>query len=352
MVVAGVAVAFVMIWMLLFRNRDVLQQSRRELPILAVYREFWTESDSAPTSREDTDMQSFVDKTLAVTGPTGMVGAPLVAELAKNNRIIALARFSDDAARSDLEAKGVECHQIDFAKPDFSSVPGEVDAVLNLAVAKTGDWCQDLAANAEAAGHLVSHFRGSGAFFHCSTGAVNKPNGGEPFEADGPHGDHHQNMLPTYSISKIAAESVVRFAAAEFKLPTVIARLNVPYSDNGGWPWFHLHMMRAEMDIDVHTDGARYNLIHAEDIAADLPVLLGEASVDPTTINWASPDVVSVEEWCSFMAELDGCPPPRIKPSDHALPSTVMNLSHMTELRPERNVDWRDGIQRLVEATK
>ena len=45
-------------------------------------------------------------------------------------------------------------------------------------------------------------------------------------------------MAPTYSISKIGAEVVARFAAKEFGLPTIITRLNTPYGSNGGWPYY------------------------------------------------------------------------------------------------------------------
>lgn len=289
------------------------------------------------------------NKTIVVTGPTGMVGPPLCKSLAADNRVIALARFSDADARADLEAGGVECIAVDFVDADFSAVPRDADVVVNLAVTKTGNWQTDLAVCAEATGHLMSHFRDADAFFHCSSGAVYQPNGGQPFTEDSPHGNHHAHMMPTYSICKIASESVARFSAVEFGLPTVIARLNVPYGDTNGWPLFHLLMMRAGMAIEVHTDGARYNLIHDEDIVADLPVLLDQASVPATTLNWASPGLVSVADWCAFMAELDGCDPPQIIESDTAIPSTVMDTSRIEGLRSERLVSWQDGIRRLVE---
>jgi UDP-glucuronate 4-epimerase len=44
-------------------------------------------------------------------------------------------------------------------------------------------------------------------------------------------------MFQTYSISKIAAEAMARSCARRLKLPTTIARLNVPYGDRSGWPW-------------------------------------------------------------------------------------------------------------------
>ena len=289
------------------------------------------------------------NKTIVVTGPTGMVGPPLCKSLAADNRVIALARFSDPDARADLEAGGVECIAVDFVAADFSAVPRDADVVVNLAVIKTGDWKTDLAVCSEATGHLMSHFRNAEAFLHCSSGAVSEPNGGRPFTEDSPHGNHHAHMMPTYSSCKIAGESVARCGAREFDLPTVIARLNVPYGDTAGWPLFHLLMMRAGMDIEVHPDGARYNLIHDEDIAADLPVLLDQASVPATTLNWASPGLVSVAEWCAYMAELDGCGPPKITEADNAIPSTVMDTSRIEALRPDRLVGWKDGIRRLVE---
>lgn len=293
----------------------------------------------------------LTDKRIVVTGPTGIVGSPMAKALAADNHVIGLARFSDPAAKAELEAAGVECHSVNFVDPDLSAVPADVDVVINLAVTKIGKWSKDLAGNAEAAGHLMSHFRTAAVFFHCSSGSTYKPNGGEPFFEDSPHGDHHEHMMPTYSISKIASESVVRFGAREFDLPTVIARLNVPYGDTGGWPWFHLMMIRAGMDIEVHPDGARYNFIHDEDIVADLPVLLDQASIPATTINWASPELVSVEEWCTLMAELDGIDPPTFVEADTAIPSTNMDVSKLMELRPERLVTWRDGIARLVANT-
>ena len=45
--------------------------------------------------------------------------------------------------------------------------------------------------------------------------------------------------METYSIAKIAAEAVARYGARRFELPTTIARLTVPYGDNGGWPAIH-----------------------------------------------------------------------------------------------------------------
>src|SRR5690606_23822191 len=99
-------------------------------------------------------------------------------------------------------------------------------------------------ANGEGVGLLMSHCRAAKGFLHCSTTGVYQPNGHTPFTEESPLGDNHRVMMPTYSISKIAGEVVARFACREFGVPTIITRLNTPYGDNGGWPYYHLLMIK------------------------------------------------------------------------------------------------------------
>ena len=81
--------------------------------------------------------------------------------------------------------------------------------------------------------------------------------------------------MQTYSITKIAAEAVVRTCARLYDLPTTIARLNVPYGDNGGWPAFHLAMIETGQPVPLHPDRPNvFNPIHEEDIARMLPGML------------------------------------------------------------------------------
>ncbi len=74
--------------------------------------------------------------------------------------------------------------------------------------------------------------------------------------------------MPTYSISKIAGEVMVKYMAKRLGVPTVIARLNVPYGDTYGWMMFHLMMMERGIPVPVHVNGpTSYTPIHADDIA-------------------------------------------------------------------------------------
>jgi nucleoside-diphosphate-sugar epimerase len=294
---------------------------------------------------------TLANATIVIAGCTGQVGTPVAKALAaQGNEVHGLARFKNPATREDMEAAGVICHSVDLIDPDFSTVPTEPDHVINFAVTKTGKWDKDLAANADAAGLLMQHCRAAKSVLHCSSTAVYAPTGGEPMREDSPLGqDHHQYMMPTYSTAKTAAESVVSFAAKAFGLPTTIARLCVPYGDEGGWPMFHLLMAQGGQPIPVHTDGSRYNVIHHEDIIDQIPALLDAATTPATILNWGSDEVVSVEEWTRYMADIAGAPEPTFEPTDFTIPSAVVDTSKARPILGPCKVGWHDGFRRLTE---
>jgi len=294
---------------------------------------------------------SLTDTTIVVAGATGQVGAPVAKALAaQGHEVHGLARFKDPVAREEMEAAGVICHAVDLIDPDLSSVPTDPDHLLNFAVTKTGRWGKDLAANADAAGLLMSHCRTAKSVLHCSSTAVYAPTGGEPMSEDSALGrDHHQHMMPTYSTAKTAAESVVSFAAKAFDLPTTIARLCVPYGDEGGWPIFHLMMAQGGQPIPVHTDGSRYNVIHHDDIISQIPALLDAATTPATILNWGGDEVVSVEEWTRYMCDLAGAPEPTFEPTELTIPSAVIDTKKSRPVLGPCRVTWQDGFRRLTE---
>ena len=285
---------------------------------------------------------------ILITGPTGQVAAPLAKALAADNEVWGIARFSDPAARADLELAGIRCETVNLASGDFTALPSDFDYVLNLAVAKSGRWHKDLAANAESVGLLMAHCADARAFLHCSSAAVYDPPDDEPRTEDTALGDNHKSLFPTYSISKIAGEVVARTMARALGVPTIIARLNVPYGDNGGWPFYQMEMMLAGMPIPVPPGGpARYNPIHEDDVIATLPRMLDAASVPATTVNWCGDQTVSLQDWCSYIGELVGREP-QFQESDQALRGGPTDVTRMHELVGGTTVDWRDGIRRMV----
>lgn len=285
---------------------------------------------------------------ILITGPTGQVAAPVAEALAAENEVWGIARFTNPAVRESLEKAGVRCHTVNLSAGDFTGLPTDFDYVINLAVAKSGNWDKDLGANAESVGLLMAHCRNAKAFLHCSSGAVYDPPDDEPRTEGAALGDNHKPLFPTYSISKIAGEVVARTMARALNLPTVIARLNVPYGDNGGWPFYHMEMMLAGIPIPVPPGGAaRYNPIHEQDIIATIPKLLEAATVPATTLNWCGEQSVSLQEWCGYLGSLVG-KEPVFEESEQALRGNPTDAARMRELIGPATVDWRDGFRRMA----
>ena len=286
---------------------------------------------------------------ILVTGPTGQVALPVVEAYAKIAEVFALARFhrEEDAAR--IRELGARPIAADLADPtSLARVPTDVDYVLNFAVAKSGRWSVDLRANVEGIGDLMMQLPRAKAVVHFSSAAVYAYGGHAPRREDAALGDNHRAMFPTYSISKIAAETMVRFCARRLGVPAIIARLSVPYGDTGGWPFYHLMMMRNGAPIPVHPERPNlYNLLHVDDYVEKIPRLLAAASLDATTVNFGGSEPTSIEDWCAYLGELTGLTPTFVDDPD-AFGSLCVDTDRMHELVGPTRVAWRDGILRMV----
>lgn len=292
-------------------------------------------------------------KKILITGPTSTVGLPVALDLAARNEVWGIARFGNPAAKARLEGAGVRCETVDLETSDFSEIPDDFDYVVNFAIARGGDadWDRDLAANGESVGLLLARCRSAQGFLHCSSTAVYQPAGAHPVAETDALGDNHRVMFATYSIAKIASEVVARTACRQFGVPTTIARLNVPYGDTGGWPWFHMKMLETGIPIPLHPDRPNlFNPIHFDDIARTVPKLLEVATVPATIVNWAGSQA-SIEEWCGLIGELVGIEPV-FDVSDHTLGSVTTDNTRMHELIGPAEVDWRTGITRMVQANR
>jgi UDP-glucuronate 4-epimerase len=305
------------------------------------------------------EVAPLTGRRILVTGVTGWVAGPLARKLAADgNEVVGAARFADTAARAALEADGVATARIDLASGDLGDVPTDLDMVLHFAVAKVDDFALAMAVNAEGAADLmtVAAERSDrlSAFLHCSSTAVYQPHGHDPRREGDPLGDSHRPMpgMPTYSISKIAAEVLVGHTAKRLGVPTVIPRLNVPYGDTYGWPAFHLLMMERGIPVPVHTNTpTSYTPIHADDIAASIPHLLTLASTPATIVNWGGDEVVSIEDWCAEMERLTGLTP-TFAPTDATIAAIIPDLTRLHDTGFRSRVAWRDGIRRLVATTR
>ncbi len=114
----------------------------------------------APERVERTAMTEMEGRRILITGPTGQVGLPVALALAEHNDVFGVARFGDaDRARPGSRPPASPASAPTSSAGDFSGVPADVDHVANFAVAKTGDFERDLAANVESLGMLMHHCR-------------------------------------------------------------------------------------------------------------------------------------------------------------------------------------------------
>ena len=120
--------------------------------------------------------------------------------------------------------------------------------------------------------------------------------------------------------------------AQRFALPTTIARLSVPYGDNGGMAGHPPAHDAVRAFVPVHVDApSTYHPIHQDDISRMVPRLLGAASVPATTVNWGGSEGVSIEEWCAYLAGLTGAEA-RFEPSEATIDSVEIDTTRMHEL--------------------
>ena len=291
---------------------------------------------------------------ILVTGVTGQVARPLAANLvAAGNTVYGTSRFADAAARAAVEADGVVPVMIDLETTELDEIPGDLDYVIHMAVSKDQDFDRALAANAEGTAFLIERVAGVRGFLHCSSCGVYQPNGLVAHVETDPLGDNHRPLgfLPTYSITKIASESAAKYAAKRFGVPTVIARLDVPYGPTHGWPMIMLQLAQLGIPAAVHPEGPNlHNLIHDDDLMTSLPYLLEQAAVPAPIFNWCAPEHVSIEEWTAELTRLTGVEIP-LEVTTACIPPNPVDPAKLLGLGWTPTVDWKDGFRQMVETS-
>jgi nucleoside-diphosphate-sugar epimerase len=309
---------------------------------------------TARSSGPGTAAAPLVDRRILVAGATGTVGLPITLALAVDNEVWALARFTDPSARQALEAASVHCISSDLLAGDLDAIPDDAEILINFArpadplgPPSASDFDVAITGHAEAVGLLIARCANARSVLHCSSTSMYRRGDSPALETD-PLADDRHPRRPTYTLAKICAEAVVRTAARQRDLPTTIARLNVPYGDNGGWPATHLDAIVADDPIVVHPNQPNtFNPIHTDDMIRTIPGLLASGSVPATIVNWAGSDQVSIEDWTAHLGDLVNREPTIVVSPTATEPVTV-DTTKLTTLTGQMTIPWHDGMRRMA----
>jgi UDP-glucuronate 4-epimerase len=285
-----------------------------------------------------------------VTGATGRIGFPIARALARDHTVYGLARCSKPGDAQRLRAAGVKVIAADVGEMDEHLLPSGLTHVFHAA-ARIGkdadsDWRKTFDVNSEATGRLIALSRGVRGFVFCSSGSTYGYQGRRPLREDDPPGVH----LGTYSLSKIAGESVARFCSTEFEVPLTIIRIFSTYGPMGGAPADRLDRIRAGKEVVLHPDSPNnYNPIYEDDYVRLGIRALEVASVPATVVNWAGSETVSAEDYCVYLGELVGRKA-EFRYDERAPWPIWPDVTLMHQILGRTEVPWRVGMRRMAEA--
>ena len=300
-------------------------------------------------------MAAIEGKRILVTGPAGQIAFPLAARLAQKNEVWGVARFSDGKSRARCESAGIKTAAVDLANPDWSKTPADFDYVLHLAAAIVPglDYQASIRINALGTGKVMARFRKAKACLVMSTcGVYAQPASYAKgvVETD-PLGGTPQPYAPTYCVSKISQEAVASSCAEEYGLPTILARMNAAYGDNGGFPAMVADMVIGGIPIPVMPvgHGQIASPIHEDDIFDHTPGLLAAASIPATIVNWGGDEPVPIPELARYIAGRLGKEAKVVEGPD-GIHQYWLDEKLRTKLAGPCKVSWKDGVDRMLAA--
>ncbi len=292
---------------------------------------------------------------ILITGATGQVAGALARGLAESNEVHALARFSATGSREALERAGVRTCRGDFVTEAFDEAPTDVDYVVHSAAnTRPKDSAEALRDNVDGLARMMSRYRHAKAFLQISaTGCyLGKDDPWYRYKEDDDIGGDTP-FSPLYGISKSIAEGVARVLAAEFNLPTTIARLNVayggPYAD-GGLPGRQLDAILAGDPIKLPEVSPVMAPIHEDDLTRHIGPLLAAAAVPATVVNWGGDEGVEIETWVRYLGKLVGKEPNIVYQDDGRVISAFQDTTKRLALGCHCEVSWQEGMRRMVAA--
>jgi nucleoside-diphosphate-sugar epimerase len=285
--------------------------------------------------------------TILVTGATGFIGRRLLALLAPDHDLVALAR----GAPPEAVAAHATWVRADLARPlDPATLPARVDTIVHLAQSyrfrEFPAGARDVVAiNVDAVAALADYAVGAGArrFVLASTGGVYAFRD-EPLREDA-------QVAPAgfYAASKLAAEVLLAPYAALFET-TVLRPFFVYGAGQRGMLVATLaeRVLRGEQVTIDGDPGLRINPVHVRDAARAVAAAVA-AGAAPGVVNIAGGEIVTLTQVVEGLAAAAGVEP-RIEydgrgPAGHLVADTT-RMRDVLGITPEVGVD--EGLRDVV----
>jgi nucleoside-diphosphate-sugar epimerase len=292
-------------------------------------------------------MPGLSGKRVLITGASGLVAFPVAAELAENNEVYAVARYSDPQQKRMIEAAGARAIACDVAQEDLSALPKSVDIVVNYAVLPPSHKNVAYEVNTGATGRLARRYRDCEAFVQGSTGSLYEYQGERPLREDDPYGLHSAGE--NYAASKIAAEFLLKHLSIDYRLPVTIVRIFSFYGPRGGGVTQRVDQVARGEPISVYP-GVRnvHTPLYQDDYVEKTIAAAGIAKIGAEIVNVGGSEAVTTQEYCLMAGEILGKAPVFVENSK-SWPIWA-DTTKMERLLGRSKVSVRDGIRRVIEA--
>lgn len=236
---------------------------------------------------------------IILLGVGGKMG-PSMAKLAKQavdkagvkKRIIGISRFSDTAARAELEAGGVETIAADLLNESHLQNLPDAQNIIYLAGNKfgtTGKEAFTWAMNAYLPGRVAERYKSS-RIVAFSTGNVYPFT---PVHAGGPTEDHHVAPVGEYGQSCLGRERVFQYFCQQYHIPTLIYRLNYAIDLRYGVLLEIAKAVNEGRPVDLTTGNV--NVIWQGDANEIAIRALKHCDVPAKILNVTGPEIISVK---------------------------------------------------------
>ncbi len=291
-------------------------------------------------------MAGLSGKRVLVTGASGLVALPVAVELAKNNDVYAVARYSNPEQKRLIEAAGARAVAFDLADEDLSPLPKSIDVVINYAVLPPNHK-DAYNVNAGATGRLARRYRDCQAFVHGSTGSLYQYQGERPLREDDAYGLHSAGE--NYAASKIAAEFLLKHLSVDYQLPVVMIRIFSFYGPRGGGVTQRVDQVARGEPVSVYP-GVRnvHTPLYEDDYVEKTIAAAGIAKTPAEIINVGGSQAVTTQEYCEMAGEMLGKKPVFVE-NGKSWPIWA-DTTKMEKLLGPSKVGVREGVRRVLES--